>query len=79
MTDKKAEDDSDQTSDNNTWTCCSGSRRTDKRLVMYVTQSLFGLLVIGFACGMIANGQQSEIFIPILTGTMSLFLPNPRL
>ncbi len=40
-------------------------------------QVLFGLIAVGFSAVMLATGHPAEVYLPVITGITSYFLPSP--
>lgn len=52
--------------------------RTDARILTFLGQLSFGLLSSGFYIYQLsAGGKDSQIYLPLLTATVSTFLPAP--
>lgn len=57
--------------------CCS---KTDKRLINFLVQFLFGLIIIIFSIYQIINkANNPEIYFSLLGSTFSLFIKAPSL
>lgn len=57
--------------------CCS---KTDKRLINFLVQFLFGLIIIIFSIYQIINkANNPEIYFSLLASTFSLFIKAPSL
>ncbi len=48
-------------------------------VIKFVIQALFSFSVAGFAMGMLITGQPVEIYLPVLTGVLGYWLPQPSL
>lgn len=42
-------------------------------------QCIVSLTVIGFCIGMLSRGEDTQIYLPVLTGTVGYWLPQPSL
>ena len=62
------------------WTSCCV--RLDKRAVVYFTQLVLGVTIIGFCIGMLVSYQDCNTFArwsPLLSFTIGVFLPGPKM
>lgn len=48
-------------------------------VIKFVIQALFSFSVAGFAMGMLITEQPVEIYLPVLTGILGYWLPQPSL
>jgi hypothetical protein len=56
--------------------CCGGS--TDRRLLLYLSQLSFSLITVGFCIVKLSTNGETSIYLPLLTSTCALWLPNPK-
>ena len=47
------------------------------KLARFITQAGVSLSVMGFCMGMLINGESTEIYLPVLTGIVGYWMPNP--
>ena len=63
------------------WVSCCSSRRTDSRMLVFVSQLAFGLIILTFCMGMLITAdscEDTQLYSSILTGIIGMFLPAPR-
>ena len=68
----------DNSPDDRQWTvCCS---KTERGFIKYMVQVTFGLAIIIFCMVMMTNTEQNrEIYVAMLSSTVGIFLPHPRI
>ena len=49
----------------------------DMKRVRFFTQTGISLSVMGFCMAMLATGEKTEIYLPVLTGIVGYWLPQP--
>jgi hypothetical protein len=49
----------------------------DMKKIRFLTQTGFSLTVMGFCMGMLINGENTEIYLPVITGILGYWLPQP--
>lgn len=54
---------------------CISGRNT--KTVKFATQVTFGLITVATSIVFMAVGGSTSVWLPILTGTVGYFLPNP--
>lgn len=50
-----------------------------KDYIVYFTQAAFSGIGILFCMTMMINGKDTTVYLPIMTGLLSYWLPNPKL
>lgn len=60
----------------NTRTCLCGE--TDHRLLMFLSQCMFGVFAGAFFMHQLINKQQTEIYLPLLCSLVGYFMPSPN-
>ena len=60
----------------NIWICCG--KKSDKHLVKYIVQVIFGLILIGFSIIQISrNVPNKEVYFSLISSIFGYFLPSP--
>ncbi len=49
----------------------------DMKKVRFFTQTSISVAVLLFCMGMLINGEKTEIYLPVLTGMVGYWLPQP--
>ncbi len=65
----------------NHYDCCIG-KKTDKRVLIYLTQVGFGISVMTFCAAQLFiddSCDRTSIYLPLLTSVLAYFLPSPSL
>lgn len=65
----------------NTYKCCMGGS-TDKRVLVYISQLSFSLIVLGFCAIQLIRKDDYEstsIYLPLITTILGYWLPSPKL
>ena len=81
ITDNINEDEKNEEGEDSYRTCC-GNGRTDRRLLMFSSQFCFSMITVGFCLYKLGSSTDTEttsIYLPILSSTMSLWLPSPSI
>jgi hypothetical protein len=49
----------------------------DMKKIRFFTQTGISVTVLGFCMGMLISGEKTEIYLPVLTGIVGYWLPQP--
>ena len=49
----------------------------DMKKVRFFTQTSVSIAVMGFCMGLLIRGEKTEIYLPVLTGIVGYWLPQP--
>ena len=63
------------------WHSCCSNKPTDPRLIRYISQLGFGIVVCSFSMAQLYSSTKCEdttLYSSILTGVIGFFLPGPR-
>ena len=62
--------------DDNIWICCG--KKSDKHLVKYIVQVIFGLILVGFSITQISiDVPNKEVYFSLISSIFGYFLPSP--
>ena len=51
----------------------------DLGIARFAMQSIISLTIAGFCIGMLARGDETQIYLPVLTGIAGYWLPQPSM